>query len=338
VLVLEEESSIGQGVSSRSSEVIHAGLYYPKGSLKAECCVPGKEQLYRYCKTKGIRFSSTGKLIVASSEQQLERLKNLQTNAVACGVTDLEIIGKEHLNELEPEVDAQAALLSPSTGIVDSHELMLALRADVEDANGMILTNTRVAGGHPDSNKIQLQVISGGETRLQADQVINCSGLCATETARSIPDVPDECIPRTWFVKGHYFSYSDPSPFSRLIYPLPDVDGLGVHATLDLAGQLRFGPDARYCKEVEFNFEEGKKQEFAKSIRRWYPALDESKLQSAYVGIRPKLSAPGEGFKDFQISGPGHHKIPGLVNLFGIESPGLTSCLALADKVRDILI
>jgi len=335
VVVLEKNPNIGQETSSRSSEVIHAGLYYPPGSLKAECCVRGRKLLYGYCDDKGIAYRRTGKLIVAGSEAQVERLRQLLTNARACGVEDVVMIDAGGLRDLEPEVRAEAALHSPSTGIIDSHALMLALRADLEAAGGTVATHSRVTGGYAEDGGIQLQVVSGDETWLLAERVVNSTGLAASQVARSFPDLPDECIPRTWFVKGQYFAYSGRAPFSHLVYPLPDEHGLGIHATLDQAGQLRFGPDARYCERVDYQFDVGSKVVFARSIRRWYPGLDEGRLQPAYVGVRPKLAGPDEGFADFLISGPDDHGVPGLVSVFGIESPGLTACLALAERVAE---
>ena len=313
--------------------MIHAGIYYPPGSLKAASCVRGRELLYGYCESRGIPHQRLGKLIVALDEQQQGQLERLRDNAVACGVKDLELIGREKLLELEPSVQAKAALHSPSTGIIDSHALMLALQADIEAAGGTIATNSRVTGGYPDQDGIQLQVISGDETWLLARHVINSAGLYASQVARSIPDIPEKAIPKTCYVKGQYFSYLGKSPFSHLIYPLPDEHGLGIHATIDQAGQLRFGPDTQACESVDYRFDEGRKGEFVKAIRRWFPDLDENQLQSGFVGVRPKLAGPGEDFTDFMISGPDEHGISGLVNLFGIESPGLTACLSLADKI-----
>ncbi len=335
VIVLEANSAIGQEISSRNSEVIHPGIYYPPESLKAKCCVRGKDLLYRYCESRGIPHKRLGKLIVATGKEQVVQLEQLKSNADQCGVNDLELINRQQLAKLEPAVEAEAALLSPSTGIVDSHALMLAFQADIEAAGGSVVTNSRLAGGYPDQDGIHLQVISGGETWLRASLVINAAGLSASHVARSIPDIPEKWIPRTWYVKGHYFSYSGQSPFSQLIYPLPDKYSLGIHAALDLAMQLRFGPDAQYCEGIDYSFIDGRKDHFVRSIRSWFPDLQEDKLQPGYVGIRPKLAAPDEDFRDFEISGPSHHGIPGLVNLFGIESPGLTSCLALADLVVD---
>jgi L-2-hydroxyglutarate oxidase LhgO len=336
VMVLEVNPAIGQETSSRNSEVIHAGIYYPPGSLKAWSCVRGRELLYGYCESRGIPHRRVGKLIVARDAEQADRLGNLLENAQRNGVNDLEPLDRDDVRALEPEVRAEAGLLSPSTGIVDSHALMLALRADLETAGGLVATNSRVTGGYHENGGIQLQVVSGDETWLHAELVINAAGLAAGQVARSIPDVPDQAIPRAWFVKGQYFHYAGRSPFSRLVYPLPGEHGLGIHATLDQAGQLRFGPDARYVQRVDYQFDIGRLAHFTQAIRQWFPGLDDSRLQPGFVGVRPKLAGPDEKFSDFVISGPEDHGVPGLVSLFGIESPGLTACLALAEKVAEV--
>ncbi len=332
VIVLEAHPGIGMETSSRSSEVIHAGIYYEPGSLKARCCVQGKEMLYRYCAGKGVPHRRIGKLIVANGDEQMESLEVLRRNAEASGVHDLERVGPHRLALMEPQVRADAALWSPSTGIIDSHALMLALQADLEAAGGTVVLNSRALGGRADANGIELRVESGGETAFKAELVVNAAGLHAAEVAGSIEGVPPESIPRYYYISGHYFTCPGTSPINHLVYPVPDPIGLGIHATLDMAGQLRFGPDATHCDGVDYRFDESKRKAFADSVKSWFPALDEESLQPGYVGIRPKLSGPGSGDVDFVISGPEDHGVPGLVNLFGIESPGLTSCLALAEE------
>ena len=333
VLLLEVNGSIGMETSSRNSGVIHAGIYYPPGSLKALCCVRGNQLLYDYCKRKQIPHRRCGKLIIATGTHQLEQLKALQCNAINSGVDDLVWLNQARVGELEPHLRASAALLSPSTGIVDVHELMLALLADLEAANGTLITHCKVLGGKTGARGLELRVDSGGEYTITAATVINAAGHGAVDIASRVSGFPAHNIPAVYPVRGHYYEHSGKLPFSRLIYPLPGDTGLGIHATIDLAGQGRFGPDAEYCDTLDYSFDESRKPAFIEAIRSWYPELDESRLQPGFVGVRPKLQGPGEEFRDFVISGPVDHGIDGLVNLFGIDSPGLTSCLSLAEEV-----
>jgi L-2-hydroxyglutarate oxidase LhgO len=333
VIVVETHPGIGMETSSRSSEVIHAGLYYPPGSLKARCCVRGKELLYRYCAAKGVAHRRIGKLIVARGEAQATRLLDIAANAAASGVHDLQLLDPHRLALMEPEVRADAALWSPSTGIVDSHALMLALQSDLEAAGGTVVLNSSMTGGTVVDGGCELRIDSGSPTTLPAALVINAAGLQAPAVARLIEGVPPDSVPAQFLISGHYFTYPGASPIRHLVYPVPDPIGLGIHATLDLAGQLRFGPDAEHCDSVDYRFHEGKKEAFAQSVRQWFPGLDGDRLQPGYVGIRPKLSGPDRGDVDFVISGPDDHGVPGLIHLFGIESPGLTACLALAEEV-----
>ncbi len=337
VIVLEAHPGIGMETSSRSSEVIHAGLYYEPGSLKARCCVRGKELLYRYCETRGVPYRRIGKLIVAIGEAQASQLLGISENAAACGVHDLELVDPHRLALMEPGVRADAALWSPSTGIVDSHALMLALQADFEAAGGTVVLNSTVTGGGSVDNGCELHVDSGAISTVSAALVINAAGLRATEIARSIGGMPADRVPRQYLISGHYFTYGGRSPINHLVYPVPDPIGLGIHATLDLAGQLRFGPDAEHCTGIDYRFDGSKKVAFAQSVQSWFPGLDGDRLQPGYVGIRPKLSGPAHADVDFMISGPDDHGVPGLVHLFGIESPGLTACLALANVVIERL-
>lgn len=330
VLLMEANSSIGMETSSRNSGVIHAGIYYPPGSLKARCCVRGKQLLYDYCKKKHVSHSRCGKLIIASSANLQERLKALQHNAINSGVNDLVWLDQDQVHELEPQVRAVAGLLSPSTGIVDVHELMLALLADLEAAGGTLITHCRVLDGEKSAGGLKLKVDNGGEYNLYAATVVNAAGHGAAAIASRISGVSADKIPAVYPVRGHYYEHSGKLPFSRLIYPLPGDTGLGIHATIDLAGQGRFGPDAEYCATVDVSFDESRKPAFIEAIRSWYPELDESRLQPGFVGVRPKLQGPGEEARDFVVSGPADHGISGLINLFGIDSPGLTACLALA--------
>lgn len=333
VLVLEANETFGQETSSRNSGVIHAGIYYPPASLKAQCCVQGNQLLYTYCAERNIPHLRCGKLIVASSEDQQSRLQTLQKNAINTGVDDLEWLDEAGIAKLEPEIQATAALYSPSSGIVDPHELMLSLVADLESAGGTLVTRSKVLGGKPGSGGIELTVDSGGKSALQAASVINSAGHGAVKIAGNISGFKSHFIPQVYPVRGHYYQYSGKLPFSRLIYPLPQDRGLGIHATIDLAGQWRFGPDAEYCDGLDYHFDESGRASFIRAIQTWYPGLDEERLHPGYVGIRPALREPGAEFTDFVISTPKDHGVDGLVNLFGIESPGLTSCLALAKLV-----
>jgi len=333
VLVLETNNSFGMETSSRNSGVIHAGIYYQPDSLKARCCVRGKQLLYDYCEKQHISHDRCGKLIVAASGDQQNQLKVLQKNALNAGVGDTEWLDQARLHKLEPEVRASAALYSPSTGIIDVHELMLAFLADLETAGGMLVTQATVLGGKPGNRGLELKVDNGGEYSLTATTVINAAGHGAGTIAGRISDLPALHVPPAYPIRGHYYEHAGKPPFSRLIYPLPGVTGLGIHVTFDLAGQCRFGPDAEYCETLDYRFDESRKPRFTEAIREWYPGLDESRLQPGFVGIRPNLQGAGENPGDFIVSGPEDHGISGLVNLFGIDSPGLTSCMALAEEV-----
>jgi len=332
VLVLEANESFGLETSSRNSGVIHAGIYYAPNSLKALCCVRGKQRIYDYCEKRHVAHSRCGKLIIATSADQQEQLKALHDNAINSGVNDLQWLEQVRVNELEPNVRASAALFSPSTGIIDVHGLMLALLADLEAAGSMLVTRSRVLRGKSTDQGVELKVNNGGEYTLCARHVVNAAGHGASSIARRIAGFPAQHIPVVYPIRGHYFEHAGKLPFSRLIYPLPGKTGLGVHVTIDLAGQFRFGPDTEYCDTLDYQFDESRKPRFAEAIRNWYPGLDESRLQPGYVGIRPNLQEPGETFRDFVISGPCDHGVNSLINLFGIDSPGLTACMALAEE------
>jgi L-2-hydroxyglutarate oxidase LhgO len=332
VVVLEAEPEIGMHTSSRNSEVIHAGLYYDQGSLKATLCVQGKEMLYDYCEARHVPHKRIGKLIVASNEKELERLDAIQARARNNGVTDLTRIGKAEIREREPAIEAETALFSPSTGIIDSHALMLSLQADIEAKGGTVLTHSKVKNARVMGDGFEL-TLEDSDERFQCRTLVNSAGLFASQFARQIAGLADECVPTTHFAIGHYFAYQGKSPFNHLVYPLPIDGGLGVHATNDMGDCARFGPDVEWIEEVDYAFDESRKNAFVNSIRRFFPDLDESKLAPAYTGIRPKLTGPGGVFQDFLIQGDDVHGVPGLVNLFGIESPGLTACLAIGDYV-----
>ena len=332
VVVLEAEPEIGMHTSSRNSEVIHAGIYYEEGSLKATLCVQGREMLYDYCEARHIPHKRIGKLIVASHENELARLDAIRAKAEKNGVRNLQQIGKAEIREREPAIAAEAALFSPSTGIIDSHALMLALQADIEACGGVVLMHSKVASARVSNDGFGLSLEDSEET-FRCTTLINSAGLFAGKLANRIDGLEDKYVPTTHLAIGHYFAYQGKSPFNHLVYPLPIDGGLGVHATNDMGGAARFGPDVEWINDVDYAFEESRRDEFVKSIRRYFPDLDETKLTPAYTGIRPKLSGPGESARDFVIQGASAHGIPGLVNLFGIESPGLTACLAIGDYV-----
>ena len=333
VVVLEAESQIGMHTSSRNSEVIHAGVYYPEDSLKARLCVLGKEMLYDYCEQHRVGHKRLGKLIVASRAADLDRLAEIQTQAAANGVADLTLISAGQVRELEPEVVCAGALLSPSTGIVDSHELMTALQADIEEQGGTVVLNSAATNLHVDGERIRFD--TGGESFV-CDTLVNSAGLNAQELVSGDSRASRD-MPKSFMAKGHYFAYQGKSPFQHLVYPLPVADGLGVHATNDLSGATRFGPDVEWVDSIDYDFDESRKADFAAAIKRYFPALDETKLTPAYTGIRPKVVGPGGPFADFLIQAQDDHGVAGLVNLFGIESPGLTASLAIGEHVKDIL-
>ncbi len=338
VLVLEAATAIGTGTSSRNSEVIHAGLYYPTGSLKARLCVQGRERLYAYCAERGLGHRRCGKLIAATGEEQLGALRALQAQALANGVDDVRWLPGDEARALEPQLHAVAGLLSPSTGIVDSHALMLSLLGDAEGAGALLALASPVLGARVADGGIELQV--GGEQpmALLARRVVNAAGHGAPALAARIQGLDPRHVPRAWACKGNYFSLRGRSPFSRLVYPLHDSAGLGVHLTLDLGGQARFGPDTQWLPDADettfdYRVDESRIPAFEAAIRRYWPGLPDGALTPAYSGVRPKISAPGEPAADFRIDAAAQHGVPGLVNLFGIESPGLTACLAIADHV-----
>lgn len=333
VLILERHGAIGSEISARNSEVIHAGIYYPQDSLKARLCVQGRKQLYAFCEQFGVAHSRCGKLIVATSPEQVDRLLDIEQRAASNGVTDLEWLDADEAQDLEPELHCTAALLSPSTGIINSHELMVALLGDAEHHGALLALSSPVLSAAVLDNGIE--IVTGGVAamRLQADIVVNAAGLEAPALASRVAGFPQAQVPRAYLAKGNYFSLAGKAPFKRLVYPVPEPGGLGVHLTLDLAGQARFGPDVEWIDAVDYQVNPERSQRFYGAIRRYWPGLRDGSLQPAYAGIRPKIVGPGEGDADFLIQGPIAHGIPGLVNLFGIESPGLTSCLAIGDRV-----
>lgn len=339
VVVIEPADAIGTVTSSRNSEVIHGGLYYAPGSLKARLCVEGRRQLYAYCATHGLAHQRTGKLIVASEPGQTERLRAIEANARRCGVDDLEFLTKSEAESLEPALTCAGALLSPSTGIVDSHALMLSLRGDAEAAGASFAFLTAVAGATIEASGIRIDTRDANNESftLEADTFVNAAGLEAQAVAGRIEGFPGNLIPRRWLARGNYFSLPGRSPFSRLIYPVPVEGGLGVHLTLDVSGNARFGPDVEWIEQVDYTVDPDRSAVFYEAIRRYWPDLADSALQPAYAGIRPKLSGPGQPAADFLVQGPADHGAGRIVNLFGIESPGLTASLAIADHVAEML-
>jgi len=337
VVILEAETAIGMHTSSRNSEVIHAGIYYPRGSLKASACVRGRERLYRYCAEHGVPHRRCGKLIVATDRRQVPELRAIEARAHANGVTDVKWLERDAALVLEPELRCVAALHSPSTGIIDSHALMLAYLGDAGRAGAMLALGSPVLRARALRAGFELEVGGREPTRIMARQLVNCAGLTAPGVARRIEGFPGDLVPRELYAKGNYYSLTGHAPFSRLVYPVPEPGGLGVHLTLDLAGQARFGPDVEWVERIEYSVDPARAQAFYGAIRRYWPGLAEGALAPAYCGIRPKISGPGEPAADFVIAGPLQHSLGGLVHLFGIESPGLTASLALADDVAALL-
>ncbi|MEI9429246.1 NAD(P)/FAD-dependent oxidoreductase [Mesorhizobium sp. Cs1299R1N3] len=339
VVVIEKADAIGTVTSSRNSEVIHAGLHYAPGSLKARLCVEGRRLLYAYCAEHDIGHRRAGKLIVASEPGQADRLRAIEANAKRCGVDDLQLLTRGEAERLEPALTCASALLSPSTGIIDSHALMLSLRGDAEAAGASFAFLTCVAGAAIETDGIRIDTRdANGETfALEAGAFVNATGLDAQAVASRIEGFPRMLIPRQWLARGNYFALPGRSPFSRLIYPVPVEGGLGIHLTLDLAGNARFGPDVEWIDGVDYTVDPGRSAVFYEAIRRYWPDLAGDALQPAYAGIRPKLSGPGQASADFMIQGPADHGASQIVNLFGIESPGLTASLAIADHVVELL-
>ena len=336
VFLIEAANAIGTGTSSRNSEVIHAGIYYPQGSLKARLCVQGKTQLYQYCEERGIGFKRCGKLIVASSAAQVPHLQAIMTKAAANGVHDLVLLTREQTRQLEPQLECHAAIHSPSTGIIDSHTLMLSLQGDFENTGGILALNSAVASVNIASNAIQ--VIANDGTTLYTKVLVNAAGLYAPTLARQFNGLDPKLVPTAYYAKGNYFTLSGKSPFTRLIYPVPESAGLGVHLTLDMGGQVKFGPDVEWVESPDdLQVDAHRGDVFYAEVRKYWPQLKDGALEPGYAGIRPKISGPDAAAADFLIQGEKEHGIKGLVNLFGIESPGLTSCMAIGDHVVQML-
>ncbi len=338
VIVAETTKGIGNGVSSRNSEVIHGGMYYPTGSLRAHHCPRGRRMLYEFCSSHGVPHRKCGKLIVATEDAEVSKMEAILKQGHANGIENFELIDGAAARAMEPALNCVAALRSPETGIIDSHQFMTALRGDLEDRGGMIAFDTRIERITRNQSGWMVHFSGGEAGELSVDAVINSAGLGAQALARNTDDYPQDRVPRLVMARGNYFGYAGRPVFSRLIYPAPRTDGgLGTHVTLDLAGRMRFGPDVEWIDEENYNVNPARAQSFYASIRRYWPGLPDNSLQPDYAGIRPKLTGPGEPAADFMIEGPAQHGRTGLIHLFGIESPGLTSALSLADEVAGYL-
>ena len=340
VMLVEQECRIGEHTSSRNSEVIHAGIYYPPGSLKARLCVEGRELLYRWCEMHGVSHRRVGKLLVAVTDAEVPALEAIQANARQSGVESLEAVSQARLCELEPAVVGVAGLFSPQTGIIDSHAYMESLLAEAQRYGADLALDTRVDHVFFTAQGWRVEGVSCGERfSIHAGSVINSSGLFASQFAEKVEGLDAAYVPATYWCQGRYFGYAGRPPFKHLVYPMPEANtaGLGVHATLDLGGQVRFGPDVAWTDVLDYQVDESLRDSFARAIFRYFPSLNTARLIAGYSGIRPKLSAPGHPAADFCIQGPQVHGLPGLVNLFGIESPGLTASLAIARHVSQLL-
>jgi len=337
VFVLESETSVGTHTSSRNSEVVHAGFYYSPGSLKARLCVAGRRALESYVAENGVGYHRLGKLVVATSDEEVAALESYRARGIANGVEGLEIIDAIQARALEPEVRCVGALWSPATGIIDSHSLMAALRADLERKGSHVVLRSPVQGGRVSEGGIELAVGGDSPATVWFKRVVNAAGLWAQSVAGTLQGLPSAAIPPTYFARGHYFVLDRPSPFRHLVYPVATPDFLGVHVTLDLAGSARFGPDVEWVEIVDYSFDESRVTAFETAVRHYWPALPDHALVPGYVGVRPKLGPPGAPPHDFVIQGPAEHGVPGLVNLFGIESPGLTAALAIAETVASLV-
>jgi L-2-hydroxyglutarate oxidase LhgO len=334
VIVVEAAEGIGTETSSRNSEVIHAGIYYPKGSLMAETCVAGRRMLYAYCAEHGVPHLNCGKLIVATNQQENDLLASIKGRAEANGVEGMRFLSGAEAMAMEPNLQATSALFSPATGIVDSHSYMLALQGDAESHGAMLAFHSPVERARVTEDGIELEVGGTEPMKLRCRLVINSAGLHAPTLARKFEGLPSDRIPTAYYAKGNYFTLAGRSPFSRLIYPVPVPGGLGVHITVDLGGQAKFGPDVEWIPGIEYSVDPHRADKFYAAVRKYWPALKDGALQPGYAGIRPKIVPPGAPAQDFTIQGPAEHGVAGLINLFGIESPGLTASLALAEKVR----
>lgn len=336
VIVLDAAEGIGTGTSSRNSEVIHAGIYYPANSFMARFCVAGRRALYRYCAEKGVPHRNCGKLIVATNAEEDAMLAGIQRRAEANGVEGMRVLSAREAIAMEPDLHCTRALHSPATGIIDSHGYMLALQGDAENAGAVCVFFSPVTGARVANGGLDVEVGGDDPIRLHCRLLVNSAGLHAPDLARHLTGMPAERIPGRYYAKGNYFTLTGRSPFSRLIYPVPVPGGLGVHLTIDLGGQARFGPDVQWIDEIDYTVDPARADGFYAAVRRYWPDLRDGALQPGYAGIRPKITPRGAPAQDFVVQGPQTHGVPGLINLFGIESPGLTASLALADHVCEV--
>jgi L-2-hydroxyglutarate oxidase LhgO len=333
VIILDAAEGIGTETSSRNSEVIHAGIYYSAGSFMARFCVAGRKALYAYCAEKGVPHANCGKLIVATNAEEDAMLAGIKRRAEANGVEGMRVLTAAEAVALEPNLSCTSALLSPVTGIIDSHAFMLALQGDAENAGAVCAFLSPVTGGRAVRDGIEIDVGGGDPMTLRCRLLVNSTGLHAPGLASRIAGMPAERVPTAYYAKGNYFTLVGRSPFSRLIYPVPVPGGLGVHLTIDLGGQARFGPDVQWIDTIDYTVDPTRADSFYAAVRKYWPALKDGSLQPGYAGIRPKIAPRGASAQDFVVQGPQTHAVPGLINLFGIESPGLTAALALADYV-----
>ena len=336
VLILEAAEGIGTETSSRNSEVIHAGIYYPAGSLMARFCVAGRRMLYRYCAEKGVPHRNCGKLIVATDAREDDMLAGIKRRAEANGVEGMRVLTAAEAIALEPNLHCTSALLSASTGIIDSHAFMLALQGDTENAGALPVFRSKVERGRRVSGGIEIEVGGAEPMSLRCRLLVNSAGLHAPWLAAHIAGMPAERVPGSYYAKGNYFTLAGRSPFTRLIYPVPVPGGLGVHLTIDLGGQARFGPDVEWIDAIDYTVDLHRADSFYAAVRKYWPALKDGALQPGYAGIRPKIVPKGAPAQDFVVQGPQTHGVPGLINLFGIESPGLTASLAIAEHVLEL--
>jgi len=336
VIVLEAAEAIGTETSSRNSEVIHAGIYYPAGSLMARTCVAGKKALYAYCDDKGVPYRNCGKLIVATSELEDGMVASIMERAAANGVDDMRFLSQAEARALEPNLSCTSALLSPSTGIVDSHGFMLALQGDAENAGAVVAFHAPVGRGRAVPGGVEIEVGGAEPMSLHCRLLVNSAGLHAPSLARGIEGVPPDSVPQAYYAKGNYFTLAGRSPFTRLIYPVPVPGGLGVHLTVDMGGQAKFGPDVEWLDAIDYTVDPARAQRFYAAVRRYWPELKDGALLPGYAGIRPKIVPPSVAKQDFVVQGWRTHGVDGLINLFGIESPGLTAALALAEHVLEV--
>jgi L-2-hydroxyglutarate oxidase LhgO len=337
VFVVERHPSAGQETTSRNSGVIHSGIYYASGSLKARLCVEGRQRLYQYCRDRDIAYSQCGKLILAQ-DSQLDQLESLQKKAIANGVADLQFLSANQVHSFEPSVCCAAGLFSPSTGIVDVHDYITMLEADIQRHNGNLVCRTEVVAARATDNSIKVTIRTDENiSDINCSYLINCAGLNAIDLLRRIDGYPKTRLRPAYFAKGNYFVCQGIKPFKHLVYPMPNEAGLGVHATLDLDGTTRFGPDVEWVNELNYSVDEDRSANFYTAIREYWPKLPDGALVPGYAGIRPKLVGPAESAADFVIEGPNVHGVPGLINLLGIESPGLTASLAIAEHVKLML-